>query len=62
MRKGKSKQKEGVLMKNYVIQLIFFSTMLGFSINNFSWIISLMLFVIDMYFIYKQIQLNKNKE
>lgn len=62
MRKGKSKQKEGVLMKNYVIQLIFFSTMLGFSINNFSWIISLILFVIDMYFIYKQIQLNKNKE
>lgn len=62
MRKGKSKQKEDVLMKNYVIQLIFFSTMLGFSINNFSWIISLILFVIDMYFIYKQIQLNKNKE
>ena len=62
MRKGKLKQKEGVLMKNYVIQLIFFSTMLGFSINNFSWIISLILFVIDMYFIYKQIQLNKNKE
>ncbi len=62
MRNGKSKQKEGVLMKNYVIQLIFFSTMLGFSINNFSWIISLILFVIDMYFIYKQIQLNKNKE
>lgn len=49
-------------MKNCVFQLIFFSTMLGFSINNFSWIISLILFVIDIFYLQTDTIKQKNKE
>lgn len=51
--------------KNYVLPIVFFACMFGFSIKAFPVIVTLIFFAITAFFVYKQTEsnrLNKSKE